>query len=94
MAATLRKWTASLIAAFTTLLPTVGAAQIPPPSPPECVSGCENQGDPEPSRPSRCRDVTVQYACGTEEKCDDLPGRGVVCVEVEKLCTTTETICD
>jgi hypothetical protein len=92
MSLTRRKWIASLVAAAA-LLPLGGSAQIPPPSPPECVSGCENQGDP-PARERRCRDVTVQYACGTEEKCDDLPGRGVVCVEVEKLCTTTETICE
>jgi hypothetical protein len=93
MRASIRKWTVSLRVAAA-LLPATVSAQIPPPSPPACVSGCENQRDPEPARPQRCRDVTVQYACGTEEKCDDLPGRGVVCVEVEKTCTTTETICD
>ena len=49
-------------------------------------------GAPEP-RPQTCRDITVTYACGTQQKCDYLKGRGTVCVEVEKMCTKTERIC-
>lgn len=92
----LRWMSITLLAAAALLLaPAAGSAQVPPVSPPACVSGCDGDGGGyEPPRQQTCRDVEITYACGTEEKCDDLPGRGVVCVEVEKLCTRTETICN
>lgn len=67
---------------------------IPEPPPPTRVD--------TPSAPSGnyviperqpCKDLTVQYVCGTEQKCDDLKGRGIVCTEVEKYCTRTERVC-
>lgn len=85
----------SLVVAAFLLAPAAGSAQVPPVSPPECVSGCENDGGGyEPARQQTCRYIEVTYACGTEEKCDDLPGRGVVCVEVERFCTRTEEVCN
>jgi hypothetical protein len=87
--------TLSLVAAAALLIPLAGSAQIPPPSPPACVSGCDNDdGGAVPARQPTCRTINVTYACGTQEKCDDLPGRGIVCVEVERMCSRSEEICD
>lgn len=94
MSASHRILTASLIAAAMALLPLAGTAQIPPPSPPECVSGCGDDAQPEPPRQRSCRTIEVRYACGTEQRCDDLKGAGIVCVEVERFCTRSEEICD
>jgi len=83
------------VAALAWLPAAVSAQYVPPVPPPTCVSGCENAPGSGQSPPSTrtCRDVTVEYNCGTEQKCDDLKGAGIVCVEVAKVCTRTETIC-
>jgi len=86
--------TVSLAVAACALLPLPGSAQVPPPSPPECVSGCGGDAQAEPARQRSCRTIDVRYACGTEEKCNDFPGKGIVCVEVERFCTRSEEICD
>jgi len=46
-----------------------------------------------PRESQQCKDLTIQFVCGTEQKCDYLEGRGMVCTEVEKYCTRTETVC-
>lgn len=46
-----------------------------------------------PRESQQCKDLAIQFVCGTEQKCDYLEGRGMVCTEVEKYCTRTEAVC-
>ncbi len=82
------------IAAALALPLAVRAQYVPPPPPPTCVENCDGVPAEEPPRPPRCRYLTVRHVCGTEEKCDDLGPKGIVCVEVERWCERTEEICE
>jgi hypothetical protein len=75
---------------------TAATADMSIPEPPEpTLMGTPSAGPDnyEPRASQQCKDLTVQYVCGTEQKCDYLEGRGMVCTEVEKYCTRTETVC-
>lgn len=61
---------------------------------PALASAASAPEPPAAARSQTCRDITVTYVCGTQQKCDYLKGRGTVCVEVEKSCTRTERICN
>jgi hypothetical protein len=75
---------------------TAAKADMTIPEPPEpTLMGMPTPGPDNYAPPARqqCKDLTIQYVCGTEQKCDYLEGRGMICTEVEKYCTRTETVC-
>lgn len=89
------RWPGLAALAVALVLPLAAGAQwVPPVPPPTCVENCDGAPADEPPRQPNCRDVTLSYVCGTEEKCDDLGPKGIVCVEVERWCERTEEICE
>lgn len=73
-----------------------------------CKSRCESQsyntgteGKEIMVAQNECKTITVTYVCGTEQKCEQMKIMDsytsyhyeTVCVDVEKYCTRTETVC-
>lgn len=85
------------IIAIITMVGALSAqADMSIPEPPEpTIIGTPSTGPDTylPRESRQCKDLTIQFVCGTEQKCDYLEGRGMVCTEVEKYCTRTETVC-
>lgn len=89
-------WKFAVVAVACAVFPLiVSAAGIPEVPPPTCVSNCGNTNSaPAAARQQTCKDITVRYACGTEQRCNTYPNRGTVCFDQEKYCTKSERVCN
>ena len=84
-------------------LQTAEIPEVPPPTPVEPSTGTVTVPLPaEPTKPKVCRTISIQYVCGTEQKCSQVKIMDsystfhyeTVCVDVEKYCTKTEEVCE